>query len=104
MDLYFASDLITLGIQIVDMRHKPTQDDQTMAHWFLSTGMPFLVIANKLDKVKKSEREGNLAVIRETLRLPEDVPVIAFSAEKGDGRETVLEIIQAAACPAEPEE
>lgn len=97
MDTYFASGLITLGIQIVDMRHKPTADDQTMARWFLSTGMPFLVIANKLDKVKKSEREGNLAAIRETLRLPEDVPVLPFSAEKGDGREDVLEIIQAAA-------
>lgn len=97
MDTYFASGLITLGIQIVDMRHKPTADDQTMARWFLSTGMPFLVIANKLDKVKKSEREGNLAAIRETLRLPEDVPVLPFSAEKGNGREDVLEIIQAAA-------
>lgn len=101
MDRYFASGLITLGIQIVDMRHKPTQDDQTMAHWFLSTGMPFLVIANKLDKVKKSERDKNLAVIRQTLRLPEAVPVIPFSAEKGDGKEAVLEIIQTAADPAD---
>ncbi len=98
IDTYFASGLITLGIQIVDMRHKPTKDDQTMARWFLGTEMPFIVIANKLDKLrKKSEREENIKVIRETLLLPDDVPVIAFSAEKGDGKEEVLEIIQRAA-------
>ena len=98
IDTYFASGLITLGIQIVDMRHKPTKDDQKMARWFLGTEMPFIVIANKLDKLrKKSEREENIKVIRETLLLPDDVPVIAFSAEKGDGKEEVLEIIQRAA-------
>lgn len=98
IDTYFASGLITLGIQVVDMRHKPTKDDQTMARWFLGTEMPFIVIANKLDKLrKKSEREENIKVIRETLLLPDDVPVIAFSAEKGDGKEEVLEIIQRAA-------
>ena len=42
-------------------------------------------------------REENIKVIRETLLLPDDVPVIAFSAEKGDGKEEVLEIIQKAA-------
>ncbi len=95
IDTYFASGLITLGIQIVDMRHKPTKDDQTMARWFIGTGMPFIVIANKLDKLrKKSEREENIRVIRETLLLPDDVPVIAFSAEKGDGKDEVLDIIQ----------
>ena len=68
-----------------------------MASWFLSTGMPFLVIANKLDKVKKSERQGNLNVIRQTLLLPDEVPVIPFSAEKGDGRDEVVGLIQQAA-------
>ena len=67
-----------------------------MASWFLSTGMPFLVIANKLDKVKKSERQGNLNVIRQTLLLPDEVPVIPFSAEKGDGRDGVVDLIQQA--------
>lgn len=97
IDTYFASGLITLGIQIVDMRHKPTGDDKIMARWFLNTGMPFIVLANKLDKVKKSERESNLNIIRQTLLLPDDVPVIPFSAEKGDGREEVLALIQGAA-------
>lgn len=97
IDDYFASGLISLGLQIVDMRHKPTADDVTMAGWFLATGVPFAVIANKLDKVKKREQQDNLILIRQTLLLPEDVPVIPFSAEKGDGKEEVLSLIQKAA-------
>ena len=94
MEEYFASSRIDLGILIVDYRHPPTNNDITMANWFLGTGMPFVVIANKLDKIKKSALEGSLALIRETLMLREDVPVIPFSAEKGIGRDEVLEIIQ----------
>lgn len=94
IDDYFASGLISLGIQIVDMRHKPTADDVTMAGWFLAAGVPFVVIANKLDKVKKREQQDNLQLIRQTLLLPEDVPVIPFSAEKGDGKEDVLALIE----------
>ena len=94
IDAYFASGQITLGVQIVDIRHKPTADDQTMANWFLGTGMPFVVIANKLDKIKKSEREGNINLIRETLKLPSEVPIVPFSAEKGDGREEILSLIE----------
>lgn len=93
METYFAEGLLTLGIQIVDIRHKPTRDDVTMADWFRASGQPWVVIANKLDKIKKSQMEGNLAVIRQTLLLPEDVPVIPFSAEKGDGRDQVLALI-----------
>ena len=93
METYFALGLLTLGIQIVDIRHKPTRDDITMAEWFRASERPWVVIANKLDKIKKSQLEGNLAVIRQTLLLPEDVPVIPFSAEKGDGRDQVLALI-----------
>lgn len=93
MDTYFAEQLMTLGILITDIRHAPTADDQTMASWFLQSGVPFAVIANKLDKIKKSEREGSLNRIRGVLRLPEECPVIPFSAEKGDGREAVLALI-----------
>lgn len=94
MDEYFASeDMMTLGFQIVDIRHKPTADDVTMANWFLQTGVPFAIIANKHDKIKKSQLEGSLQTIRETLHLSENVPVIPFSAEKGTGRDEVLALI-----------
>lgn len=94
MEEYFATEnAITLGFQIVDGRHKPTKDDIVMANWFLQTGMPFAVIANKHDKLKKSEVEGNLNTIRTVLQLPESVPVIPFSAVKGTGRDEVLKLI-----------
>lgn len=93
MEEYFAAGRIDLGILIVDCRHAPTNNDITMARWFLDSGCPFVVVANKLDKVKKSQIEGNLQVIREDLELPEECPVIPFSAEKGDGKDALLQII-----------
>ena len=97
MEAFFAeSDLMTLGVHIVDARHKPTAADVQMALWFQQSGCPFLVLANKLDKLKKSEIEKNLQLIRETLSLDDTVPLIPFSAETGQGREILLaEIIKA---------
>lgn len=94
MEEYFAEeDAITLGFQIMDARHKPTADDVVMADWFLQSGVPFAVIANKHDKLKKSAVEDSMNTIRTTLHLPEDVPVIPFSAVKGTGRDEVLQMI-----------
>ena len=93
MEDYFASGLITWGVMIVDARHKPTADDCTMAQWFKNSGKPFAVVANKLDKLRKSDIEPNLARIRETLELDESVKVIPFSAEKGDGKQELLNLI-----------
>lgn len=96
MEDYFASERIDLGIMIVDARHAPTQNDVTMANWFLGTGCPFVVVANKLDKLKKSELAPNMERIRVVLDLPESCPVVPFSAEKGTGREELLKHILAA--------
>ena len=91
MEQFFAVDgLIDLGIMIVDSRHKPTADDVTMAEWFKSTGCPLVVVANKSDKLKKSEIEPNLELIRLTLGLDEETPLILFSAEKGSGRDALM--------------
>lgn len=97
MEDFFADPArITLGVMIVDARHKPTADDETMAAWFHSTGCPMVVVANKCDKLKKSEIEPNLARIRATLLLPDDAVLLPFSAEKGTGREALLgEILRA---------
>lgn len=91
IEAWFAdSGRMAAGILIVDARHKPTADDCTMAQVFLSTDKPFLVLANKLDKLKKSEIEDNLLRIRETLALPETASVIPFSAEKGTGKPDLI--------------
>ena len=96
MEDYFAAQRISLGVLIVDYRHPPTNNDITMANWFLDSGCPFVVVANKMDKLKKSELKPNLEVIRRDLGLPEDCPVIPFSAEKGDGREELVRRILSA--------
>ncbi|OUQ80586.1 ribosome biogenesis GTP-binding protein YihA/YsxC [Flavonifractor sp. An100] len=94
MEDYFAQpDQMTLGVMIVDARHKPTADDCTMAEWFRATGCPLVVVANKLDKLKKREIEPNLQLIRQTLQLDDSTCVIPFSAEKGDGRQQLLDQI-----------
>lgn len=91
MEQFFEGrGLFDLGVMIVDSRHKPTADDVTMAEWFKSSGCRLVVVANKLDKLKKSEIEPNLTLIRETLELPEDVLLIPFSAEKGQGRDALM--------------
>lgn len=96
MEDYFAANRIDLGVFIVDARHAPTNNDITMARWFIESGCPFVVIANKLDKLKRSEIEPNLNTIREDLELPDNCPVIPFSAEKGTGRDELVQLILAA--------
>ena len=94
MESYFQEPgLITLGVLIVDARHKPTVDDVTMRNWFRETGCPLIVVANKLDKLKTREIEPNLALIRETLELGERDTLVPFSAEKGTGKTELLRLI-----------
>lgn len=97
MEDYFAAERIDLGILIVDYRHPPTNNDITMANWFIESGCPFVVVANKMDKLKKSELEPNLDTIRRDLNLPEGTQVIPFSAEKGNGRDELVKRILDAA-------
>lgn len=98
MEAYFArADDISLGVMIVDARHAPTKLDCVMAELFQSTGCPFLVVANKLDKLKKSEIEPNMQCIRQTLRLSEETMLLPFSAEKGTGRNELVRTISSIA-------
>ena len=95
MEDYFAEpEQISVGIQIVDARHSPTADDVTMSDYFHSTGCPFIVVANKVDKLKKSEFEPNMARIREKLHLTDDMHLVPFSCVKGTGRKELLGLIE----------
>ena len=97
MESFFSGSAhITLGIMIVDARHKPTADDITMAQWFKSTACPLVIVANKIDKVKSSEEKQKIALIRDTLELHEETRIIPFSAEKGTSREALLSEINIA--------
>ena len=96
METYFrSSGLVDLGVLIVDARHEPTADDVTMHDYFQQSGCPVIVLANKLDKLKKSEVAPNLALIRATLNMGGQEPLVPFSAEKGDGKEQLLGLLRA---------
>jgi GTP-binding protein len=96
MEKFFSDgSLVSLGVLIVDSRHKPTADDCLMADWFKQTGCPLIVAANKCDKLKKSQLEPSLELIRLTLELDEDTPLLAVSAEKGTGVGQLLGLIEA---------
>lgn len=90
MEDYFAAGRIDLGVMIVDARHAPTSNDIIMANWFIESGCSFVVVANKLDKLKNSELIPTMDRIREVLELPEDCVIVPFSAEKGTGREDLV--------------
>ncbi len=95
MESYFQDEgaLITTGVLIVDIRHKPTADDVTMHNWFRQTGCPEIIVANKLDKLKRSQVEPALELIRQTLELDEDDHLVPFSAEKGTGKEELIGLL-----------
>ena len=91
MEQFFSEkDLFSLGVLIVDARHAPTKDDIGMAEWFRSSAVPYLVLANKIDKLKQSETAPNLERIRQSLSLEETIPLIPFSAQNGQGRDLLL--------------
>ncbi len=98
MESYFQdeSGILTAGVLIVDIRHKPTENDLIMHRWFRETGCPEIVVANKLDKLKKSQVEPALTLIRETLELTEADTLVPFSAEKGSGKEELIGLLNAA--------
>ena len=80
-------------IQLVDARHKPTADDKMMLDWINNYGYEPLLVATKLDKLKKSQVEKNLTEIYNELELGDDAVIIPFSAETREGRENVLDLI-----------
>ncbi|MBR5389774.1 MAG: YihA family ribosome biogenesis GTP-binding protein [Clostridia bacterium] len=96
IEAYFAADQENIRriYLIVDARHKPTADDVAMVEWVRYYGKPLTVVANKLDKLKKSEIEPNLARIRETLSLSDTDLLIPFSAEKGTNCDLLKQDIQ----------
>ena len=98
MESYFQDEggLITVGVLIVDIRHKPTVNDRILHDWFRQTGCPEIVVANKLDKLKKSQVEPALQLIRDTLELTEEDLLVPFSAEKGTGRDELISLLVSA--------
>ncbi len=76
-------------LQILDIRHPPSQDDIMMKEWLSHHQIPVLIVATKADKISRGARSQNLAVIRKELKLPLDVFPLCFSAETGEGIEEI---------------
>ena len=89
---------------LIDIRHAPSANDCQMYEWILHNGVRPIIIATKLDKLKRSQVQKNLKILREGLRLEKDVTVIPFSAETKQGREEIWELIDRFADPDSGEE
>ncbi|MEQ8200730.1 MAG: ribosome biogenesis GTP-binding protein YihA/YsxC [Syntrophomonadaceae bacterium] len=84
-------------IQLVDIRHPPSENDLLMKEWLQQTGIPLLVVATKADKISRGARVQNLAMVRKSMDLEQEP--LYFSAQTGAGREELLEEIAAALNP-----
>ena len=78
-------------IQVVDIRHPPTEDDKTMAAWLARRGLPAVAVATKADKIARGRRPQHVARMARELGLP----VLAFSAATGEGRDDVIGVLKA---------
>lgn len=76
-------------LHLVDVRHKPTADDQVMTNWIQEMDMPYVLIATKLDKISRGKYQQHAKVIRESLHAE---PVL-FSAETKQGRDEILTLL-----------
>ena len=97
IETYFSTcgikqDVIKLGVSIVDIRHTPTEDDIGMVTYFKHYAIPFVVVANKCDKLSKSAIEPAAAHICETLGIERE-DLVVFSAEKRIGKDELLQRI-----------
>ena len=95
IERYLTKSEVLKGIfLLVDIRHKPSNDDVMMYEWVVSMGFHPIVIATKLDKLKRSQVAGALKVVRQTLGMEKDAVLIPFSAETRQGKEEIYGIIE----------
>ncbi len=79
---------------LVDIRHDPTKDDKMMAEWIIASGREPVIIATKLDKIKRSQIQKQLSAVRKGLGLSAETPLIPFSAQTRQGRDEIWKIIE----------
>ena len=96
MEGYFRdTNQLRLTLHLVDIRHEPTRYDVQMNAFLRESGLPFLVIATKADKISRGARMKNLAPICRALQV-QPWQVICYSSETGDGRDQLLEAVEKA--------
>ena len=92
---YFAGERdIALVMQLVDFRHPPTADDRMMIDFLIEHEFPFVIILTKADKLSKREREERLKALADEIPYADQITMIPFSSENGEGVEAVREIVE----------
>lgn len=86
---------------LIDIRHEPSANDRQMYEWIVAQGYRPIIIATKLDKIKRSQVQKQLKVVKEGLGLLPGTTVIPFSAETKQGREEIWELIETEYVPTE---
>lgn len=95
MEGYFQSGRnIKLVVQLVDMRHKPSQDDYGMIDFMQQMNIPFIVVCTKADKLKVKEFKRREKEIKEELSMVDENLIIPFSSQSGLGLDTVKMLIE----------
>lgn len=96
MEGYFQSPRnIKLVVQLVDMRHKPSEDDYIMMRFLQDAGLPFIVAATKSDKLNKTQYNERKNALREELaEFGDNLTILPFSSEKGEGTDELKKIIE----------
>ena len=95
IDGYFRSGRnIGLVFQLVDIRHKPSQDDLQMIDFLIENEFPFVLILTKKDKLTKTQLAERLEALQTEIPCADQITMIPFSSEKGDGVEEVKAIIE----------
>ena len=84
---------LQLVVQLIDIRHEPTVLDVQMYSWLQSSGVSYLLVATKADKIAKGKRMNHLTSIRKKLALPSDLKVISFSSVSGEGKAEIWKVI-----------
>ena len=95
METYFSSGRdIRLVVQLIDMRHAPSQQDIDMIEYMIECKIPFVLALTKADKLNKTERMNQLELICSIAAKYGEIPVVPFSATKGDGTEELRRLIE----------
>lgn len=97
METYFSSERnVKLVVQLIDMRHAPSEQDLQMIEYMNERNIPFVVALTKCDKLNKTERMNQLESICEILTKYSNISIVPFSATKGDGVEELRRLIETA--------
>ena len=84
---------------LIDIRHEPSANDKMMYRWIVDQGYEPVIIATKLDKIKRSQIQKHIKMIREGLSLVPGTKVIPFSSSTKQGREEIWELIETKISP-----